>query len=146
MIPASEIKLNLNERKKSNTFYETWAWHALRTSAGGTQIHRENDRGKKDMEGEEDWHHNLPVHMERSHSKAAKMEAFHYVNKIPSAPWAHLRHSSSPDLHVRLLQLPARSCLSHAVVLITSNVIIPRGGWEMWIMSSVSGFILWEER
>lgn len=49
---ASEIKHNLNQRMKE-CFYDTSSWHALRTGAGGAQMHRKNDRREKDMEGEE---------------------------------------------------------------------------------------------
>lgn len=96
------LKLNTIWIKEWNNFYDTWAWHALRTGTGGTQMHRKNDRGQKDMEGEEGWYRNLPVHMERSHSKLAEMEAFHYINKIRTPPRAQWRHTTSQCLNVRL--------------------------------------------
>lgn len=57
-----------------------------------------------------------------------------------------IRFLQQPEHIHGLSQLPARSCLSHAVVSITSNMIIPRGGWQMWITSSVCAFMIREER
>lgn len=81
---------------------------------------------------------NLPVHMERSHSELAEMEAFHYINKIRPAPRAHSRHTTSQYLCVRL----SATCLSHAIALITSNVIIPRGGMGNVNNEQHQGFML----
>lgn len=84
------LKLNnLNQRLKHFPWYMSMACfedgHGWRTNA------QKEWQGQKHMEREEGWYRNLPVHMERSHSKLAEMEAFHYINKIRTVPRAHWR-------------------------------------------------------